>query len=111
MPSTQTVNFGPFKQGQTVEDIDFTILIDAAPPVSPISDVALSLRRNQLLYQTYDSNTGDITITGAGEFTIDKHIIDYPAQEYDYDLKIEFTDGDIKYFIEGKWDVRETFTA
>lgn len=103
-------DFGPYKRGDTVDAITFTVLVDGSPPASPIQSVAIDLRKGKTRYYRYDSADGAITIDSDNQFTIVARRLDVEAKIYCYDCQITFADGSVKTYLEGTWTVVEDVT-
>ena len=85
-------------------DLDLTnCVIEMQLRTQPGQPVALSL--------TSVENAG-ITITEPteGKFQINEQVIDIPAREYLYDIKITFPDGEVRRWIEGVFNVINVIT-
>jgi len=103
-------DFGPFRRGSTIDDIVVTVSINGSPPASPISAVAIDLRKEGERYHRYDSADSSITVDADDQFTIVKHVLDIERGDYGYDCRITFADGDIKTYFEGIWCVEDNYT-
>ena len=104
---------GEWIRGDTIEQLNFTVLINGAAPIDTIAEVAIDLRRRGGRLYRYDSTgTGDspIVIDGNGQFHIPEHILDIPGARYDYDIELTFTDGTVKTYVRGTWELKEDIT-
>lgn len=103
--SSKIFNFPPHKKGDTVENINFDVLINNDIPPYSITLVKVELRREDKIWKRYTSNDDSITLYPPNNFVIESHILDIPAGEYDYDIEITYSDGSVKTYIKGVWKI------
>lgn len=104
------------KKDTTFDAWTLQIIIDDvnADLTGSVIEMQLRLQPGQpvALDLTSVGNAG-ITITDPlnGIFKINEQVIDIPAKEYMYDIKIIFPDGEIRRWIEGKFNIVNVITT
>lgn len=64
-----------------------------------------------VIRKKYSSANGTITIDGAaGKFTVLPHKITTPVGLYNYDTQITFSNGKVKSWVKGTWEITKAIT-
>ena len=107
-------NFNPHVKGDTFKAITFTVTVNDDPLDLTGASIRMQLRLSPLHPVAYELSTagGNIEITDAldGKFQIKKHVIDFPAAVYHYDIEITLANGDVKTYVAGKWQITQDVT-
>jgi hypothetical protein len=102
-------NFPNTIRGDTFDGILFTITVNAIPADLTNAHIKMDLRLTPLgiVADTFSDGSG-ITISGTptdGKFTFDAQVISIAAANYYYDIEITFSNGVIKTYIGGRWNI------
>lgn len=103
------------KKGTTFDAWALQIIIDDVNANLTGSVIEMQLRKEAgqpvALNLTSVGDAG-ITITEPtnGIFQINEQVIDIPAREYRYDIKITFADGEVRTWISGKFNIVNVIT-
>jgi len=91
------------EKGDTWEGQEFTLYVNGELKDLTDASIVLTLDTGD----TLTSAGGDITITDAanGVFQIDEQTIDFVEGVHSYEIKFTFSDGDIKTYIKGDWEI------
>ena len=110
-----SLNFTNTK-GDTFDEVAFQIKINGVNASLTGATIKMQLKErycinNAVLSLTSVASAG-ITITNAasGQFKINKQIIDIPVRNYVYDIQITFSDGTVKTYVKGNFNITEEVT-
>jgi len=89
--------------GDTCEEVNFTVTVDAIPLDLTGAEITLTTNPPGINM----SSDGGLTITdaAAGQFRIDAQIITAPAGNYTSFIKFFLANGTVKTYITGTWSV------
>ena len=101
----ETVTLPTAERGDTFSGYQFTLEVNGAAKDLTDAIIVLTLDKGFGSLSTVDS--GGLTITDAtnGIFTIDEQIINFAARTHNYEITFTFSDGDVKTYIEGTWQI------
>ena len=113
----ETYNISDHRRGDTFNGLIFAITVNGSAANLAGALIRMDLRYNGVLYRRFTTATpgtdeGTITITDAtgGKFRLNEQIIDVPGVLYDYDAQITFSDGRVKTYFGGSWQIDEDVT-
>jgi hypothetical protein len=89
--------------GDTCEEVNFTVTIDAVPLDLTDAKIVLSTNPNGINLSTGAGLT--ITDGPAGQFRIDAQVITAAPANYAYFIKFFLADGTVKTYITGTWSI------
>ena len=103
------------KRGDTFEEVPFQINVNAVPLNLAGAVIRMQLRTDYVgdVYLELTSvDSSGITITNAanGAFKINKTIIELESFSYKYDIQITLSNGEVKTWIEGIFNVLNDVT-
>jgi hypothetical protein len=106
-------NFKPHQRGTTLLEKKFKIeelLTGSINLTGAIIRLQLKTSPKGPVEFEFNSPENHLTVTNAltGEFKLNKQIIDIPAFDYIYGLKIFFANGEVEEFLDGIWPITET---
>lgn len=111
----ETYNFNPHVKGDTYRGTKFTITIGGDPADLTGASIRMQLRTQPMHPVKSEISTANsmisITDPTAGEFTINKVKIDFPAGNYYYDCEITFADGSVKTYFGGRFPIVQDITT
>lgn len=109
------LNFSNTK-GDTFSEVDFQLKINGVNVNLTGAVIKMQLRESYnnstaVLSLTSVGSAG-ITLTNAanGQFKINAQIIDIPSRNYVYDIQITFSNGVVKTYIKGNFNILEEVT-
>lgn len=91
------------KTGDTFFGVSFALANQSGPIDLTGAAITLSTNRGRQM----SSTTGEIVITNAagGVFEIKEQVINWPANNYRYRVRIRFTTGRVRTYITGGWTI------
>ena len=111
-------NFTPHMAGDTFEGIQLTLTLTSGGSTAPIDLTGAAIK---IIFKKQDISTtvstleigSGITIDDAtgGVFSIDPFTVFAVAYLYEYDMQITFSNGDIKTYMKGFFEVIEQITT
>ena len=118
-----TYNFPPHTKGDTFPGRTFEIKIktdpaditDGAPLDLTNASIRMQLRMSPTHPVSHELSTdNDMIIIDhnplLGVFQVKEQIIDFPANNYVYDIEISWTSGKVKTYISGTWLIIQDIT-
>lgn len=103
-------------KGDTFEEVAFQLNVNGSAASLTGAVIKMQLRKNYTdttaaLSLTSVGSAG-ITITNAsaGQFKINKQIIDIEVYNYVYDIQITFSNGEVKTYIQGGFNITNDVT-
>lgn len=114
--ASQTYDFPDHRKGDTFAGVQFTITKNGSP--LDLTSASLRMEMRELtptgsVGATFtDDSGGGLTITDAvnGVLTFDEQVVDVSALLYHYDIQITLSNGDVKSYIVGTWDIIQDVT-
>ena len=110
----ETYNFDPHVKGNTFLGKEFAIDIGGTPPNLTGALIQMQLRLTPIHPTAHELSTtnGMIEINDAvnAHFRIKEQIIDFPATNYFYDIKITYASGKIRTYIGGYFPILQNVT-
>ena len=101
-------------KGDTFEGVTFSITVNGTVLDLTNASIKMDLRLipTGILAKRFILGSGLTIVTPPtnGTFTIDKQVIDLPANTYDYDIEITSADGSINTWITGTWQILQDVT-
>ena len=93
------------EKGDTFSGYQITLTVNDVAKDLTDAVIVLTLKNGFGSLTTVDS--GGLTITDAtnGIFTIDEQVIDFVAKTHKYEITFTFSDGSVKTYIEGTWEI------
>jgi hypothetical protein len=103
------------KRGDTFAEVPFQINVNTVPLDLTGAVIRMQLRTDYggdvyLELTSVDSNGITITNAANGEFKINETIIELEAFSYKYDIQITLSNGEVKTWIEGIFNVSNDVT-
>ena len=114
--SISNYNFPDHVRGDTFDGVQFTVTVNSLPIDLTLAIINMDLRSkltNEVAKSFTTVNSGGLTIIlppENGQFTFDSQIIDVPAGTYAYDIEIVFSNGVVKTYIGGIWNILQDIT-
>lgn len=104
-------NFADTYTNTTFAGVSFTVTVNSVAVDLTGCYIKMNVKRRDIINtQSYEFSTesGLTIITPAsGIFTFDEQLISIPVGQYKYDVTFYFTDGTVKNYIYGEWDIIE----
>lgn len=102
-------------KGSTYQGASFDIAVNGAPLdlTGALIRIDMKVSKDETEYaKQFTTEDGSITISGttAGQFLIPPQIIDIPAFNYIYDVKITLLSGVVKVYVWGYFQVLQNVT-
>jgi len=103
----ETENLPTAEWGDTYSQLEFTLIVNGAAKDLTGATIILTLDKGYGYLTTVDS--GGLTITSAltGKFVIDEQVISFRPRMHHYEIKFIFSDGSVKTYREGYWEITE----
>ena len=101
----ETVTLPTAEKGDTFSGWARTLTVNGVAKDLTGAVIVLTLKGGYGSLTTVGS--GGITITDAGNgiFEIDEQVINFAPRTHHYEITFTFSDGDVKTYIEGTWEI------
>ena len=103
----ETLNLPTAEYGDTFSGYQITLTVNGAAKDLTGATIVLTLADGYGTLTTVDSGGITLTTPASGIFTIDEQIITFSQRTYNYEIKFTFSDGSIKTYIEGTWQITD----
>jgi len=109
-----TYNFPTHVQGDTFNGVSFTVTVNSV--ALDLTSAIVECEFNRVGFSRREVLTtvssGGITITDAanGIFEVDEQIISWPPGIYTYDCEIILSNGNVKTYFGGTWEITADIT-
>jgi len=106
-------NFPDHIKGDTFIGTQFTVVVNEVPLDLTGASIKMILRKSAKAPASLTLEIGSgITVADApgGVFNINEQIIDIPAFKYLYDIEITLSNGDVKTYIGGTFQILQDIT-
>jgi hypothetical protein len=99
-----TYNFPTHESGDTFNGVQFELKVN-----SVAKDLSGAIITMNIAGKKYTSTAGNFVISDAlnGKFNFKKQKVTLPSGYHQYEITIEFEDGDIKTYVTGYWTITD----
>ena len=111
MATRYEYDFSDHVRGDTYNGATFTVTVNSVALDLTGASISATFKKDNFTYTLSTGNGLTISDAAGGEFQVDEQVINWREGKYRYDITFTLSDGSIKSYIYGTWNITEKISG